>query len=126
MYRMKKASILLVIITSLFVTFTVGFMLGRDTTHSEVIVSALPSSAPTDPLRTDSSITAPGGPIDLNSATVHELSELPGIGEVLAQRIVDYREKNGPFSSPGELANVSGIGEKRLEAIWDLVTVEGE
>ena len=51
---------------------------------------------------------------------------LENIDREVAKRIIDYRDANGPFASIGALSYVSGIGEKRLEAIWDLVTVEGE
>ena len=50
---------------------------------------------------------------------------LPGIGPLLAGRIVAYREENGPFEIPGELMNVEGIGEKKLEEIWDYITTGG-
>ncbi|WP_299956692.1 ComEA family DNA-binding protein [uncultured Modestobacter sp.] len=53
---------------------------------------------------------APGGPLDLNSATVTDLDALPGIGPVLAQRIVDHRTAQGPFTSVEQLDDVSGIG----------------
>lgn len=69
---------------------------------------------------------APGssGPlINLNTAGSAELETLPGIGPSFAQRIIAYREQ-GPFQSIQELMEVSGIGEKRFEAVRDMVTVE--
>lgn len=51
---------------------------------------------------------------------------LPGIGEVLARRILAYRDQNGSFSTVEELLNVDGIGKKRLEEIWDLITIGGK
>jgi competence protein ComEA len=64
-----------------------------------------------------------GGLVNVNTATATELEELPGIGEVLAQRIVDYRTANGPFTSVDQLIDVSGIGDAILESIRELVTV---
>jgi competence protein ComEA len=61
--------------------------------------------------------------IDINVADAAELEELSGIGEVLAQAIVDYRTENGPFSSIEELEDVSGIGPATLEEIRDHVTI---
>ena len=61
--------------------------------------------------------------VDLNTAGVDELTTLPGIGESLAKRIVDYRTEHGPFTCVEELGNVSGIGEKKLEALLPEVTV---
>lgn len=63
------------------------------------------------------------GRIDLNTATAADLETLPGVGPVLAARILDYRAAYGPFRAVEELLNVSGIGEKKLEAIRSLVTV---
>jgi competence protein ComEA len=61
--------------------------------------------------------------VNLNLATAEELESLPGIGEVLAQRIIEHREANGSFTAVEELLEVSGIGESRLGDIRDLVTV---
>lgn len=63
------------------------------------------------------------GLININSATAAELEELPRIGEALAGRIITFREENGPFRSIEDLGNVSGIGEKMLEALRPLVKV---
>jgi competence protein ComEA len=71
-------------------------------------------------------LTSPGGEnqkINLNLATADDLEMLPGIGEVLAQRIIEHRESNGPFTTVDELQEVSGIGEQRLADIRDQVTV---
>ena len=61
--------------------------------------------------------------IDINTATTRELETLPGIGQVMAERIISYREDNGPFSSVDELDMVAGIGPKTLESIRPLVKV---
>lgn len=63
------------------------------------------------------------GKVNINTATASELEALPGVGEVIAQRIVDYRTANGPFGSVDELIDVSGIGESTLASMRELVTV---
>jgi len=71
-------------------------------------------------------VAGSGGPaalVNVNTASATELEELPGIGEVIAQRIVDYRTQNGPFTSVDDLLDVSGIGDAILAEIHDLVTV---
>lgn len=62
-------------------------------------------------------------PVDLNQATPRQLDGLPGIGPVLAGRIIEYRQRRGGFHSVRELRGVSGIGEKRYSALKDLVTI---
>lgn len=66
----------------------------------------------------------PYGRIDLNSCTSEQLCSIPGIGEKTAQKILDYRDSAGGFSSVDELINVKGIGEVRLAKIRQYVTVE--
>jgi competence protein ComEA len=64
---------------------------------------------------------APTAPVDLNSATAEQLDALPGIGPVTAQKIVDYRQAHGPFTSVDELDAISGIGPARIENLRGLV-----
>jgi competence protein ComEA len=64
------------------------------------------------------------GKINLNKATVEELSQLKGIGMKYAERIVQYRDKNGPFKNVEDLLNVQGIGPKTLEKNKDRIIVK--
>ena len=65
-------------------------------------------------------------PVNINSASLAQLQTLPGIGASTAQRIVEYRQKNGSFKKIEELMNVKGIGEKSFLKLKPLVTVSGE
>jgi competence protein ComEA len=67
----------------------------------------------------------PGGPLDLNQATLAQLDGLPGIGPVTAQRILAWRTEHGQFRSVGQLREVQGIGDRRLGQLKSLVTVVG-
>lgn len=80
--------------------------------------SAVPSSP-----QTPGSSPGGAGPIDLNTAAAAELEELPRVGPVLAQRIIDHRDQIGGFRAVEELDDVSGIGPAMMEAIAPLVTV---
>lgn len=81
------------------------------------------AAAPPAGSGTGTSTAAGGGLVNVNTATAAELEALPGIGEVLAQRIVDHRTEHGPFATVEDLLDVSGIGEAILAEIRDLVTV---
>jgi competence protein ComEA len=64
---------------------------------------------------------AAGGPVHLNTATIEQLDALPGIGPVTAQKIIDYREQHGAFSSIDDLDAIPGIGPARLEQLREQV-----
>lgn len=125
---MKKASLVIIAVTLVFVAFAVGFFLGRSTSPSPISVSNLPTDATTEPPTTDPQPTEEevSFPIDVNTATVEDLTALPGIGQTLAQRIVAYRNEKGSFKSLSELLNVDGIGEKTLENILQYITIGGQ
>lgn len=121
----------LLVITILFAVFSAGFFLGRNQNRNTVSVS-LPAefmtvpSVTTEPERAETEEPRViSFPISINDGDKESLMALPGIGEVLAQRILDYRDENGAFSAPEELLNVEGIGKKRLEEILDLITIGG-
>lgn len=96
-----------------------------------VIVAAVAETPDITPLIADApasvsdttQTTQTQGKVNLNTATVEDLMTLPNIGEVLAGRIVQYREEQGAFDTVEDLLNVPGIGEKTLEGIRDRITV---
>lgn len=128
---MKKQRIpLLICMTAIFLVFTLGFFIGRNQNHQTVQLSVLPSQPRNDtPTETvpEAAATEPTVifPIDINTAGLDELTALPGIGETLARRILDYRSRSGAFSRPEELLNVNGIGSGKLEAILDYIVTGG-
>ncbi len=62
--------------------------------------------------------------INLNTATFSQLDSLPGIGPVIAERILELRERSGPFQRIEDLLNIRGIGEKKFLQLQDLITVK--
>jgi competence protein ComEA len=66
---------------------------------------------------------ASGGKVNLNTATLAQLDALPGVGPVLAQRILDHRDRHGGFRAVSDLRQVDGIGDARYEQLKELVTV---
>lgn len=78
------------------------------------------------PSQTESSITrSPDSQrININTASAEELEALPGIGKAIAERIIEHREKYGPFRKPEHLIIVRGISDKRFQSLRDLITVE--
>ena len=66
---------------------------------------------------------ADDGRVNINTADLSELCALPGVGEALAKRIIDYREEHGAFARPEDVTRVSGIGEGKFAAMRGLITV---
>ena len=123
----KPAAGILVLVTCIFASFTMGFFAGRSLNRAPVRITQAAPAIVTEPATEVPSETAPTGPVivNINTATAAELDTLPGIGPVLAGRIIDYREENGGFRAPEELTRVKGIGEATLKEIYDLITVGG-
>ena len=149
----KQAVNILLSVTMMLCTFLAGFFFGRYYNDAPVLVSHLVAPAETTvptvttfPAETtvpaEISVTTTAAKItatetippateakpksqliNINTATAAQLETLPGIGEVIAQRIVDYRNEHGPFQSVYALTNVKGIGEKRLADLIHLITV---
>ena len=124
----NKLLTVLLILTALFAGLTLGLYLGRNPAGGSVTVSvpaqaqSAPAAAQTQP---EASSVGTALAVNINTADVAVLAQLPGIGEVLAQRIVDYRKAHGSFTAIEQLTNVEGIGEGKLEAILEQITIGG-
>ena len=129
---MKKQGIpVLIVLTVAFAAFTLGFFWGSNRSAEPVTLS-IPASMQTVPPAITSAVTEEtipeptvSFPVDISRAGKEEFMALPGIGEVLATRILSYREETGGFSRIEDLLNVEGIGKKRFEDILDLITIGG-
>lgn len=128
---MKKAlAVILAVCTAAVLLLTVSFYCIKNAGSGSLSIRfpektepSIQAQGPTADLSTEEPTGS--NPVNINTAGLSELMTLPGIGEVLAGRIIDYREEHGPFDSPAGLLNVSGIGEGKLEAILDLITTGG-
>jgi competence protein ComEA len=90
-------------------------LVGATTAPGAIASGAAPGATASGP--------APGALLDLNTATVDQFDQLPGVGPVLARRIVDYRTQHGAFHAIEELQDVTGIGERKYAELKDLVRV---
>ena len=113
--------------TLVFAVFVLGFFWGRNYNYGDVLVSKPWSRWNPAPIYEETLGTLPAddGLININTASASELMELPGIGESLAESIVQYRQDRGYFVSIEELQAVPGIGEERFQQLKHLIKVGG-
>lgn len=112
-----KCEKILLGLTALFLTLLLALFF-RD----QAVLRAAPVTVETESAVPQERFLPDVSPLDINAASAEELAGLPGIGEVLAQRIVDYRAEHGPFETVEDLTEVSGIGEKKLAELEGRVT----
>lgn len=128
---MKKTGVLGTAAAALtLLSITCGILIGKNTHSYSLGVSTFSKSESNtqqfSPSLTESSSTSSSkGKININTADVSELMQIPSVGSVIAQRIIDYRSENGIFYSLNELLLIEGIGESKLSKIKDYVTVGG-
>jgi len=120
--QLKKQQWILIGITGIFLCLLVGIFVGRNLTGAYVPID---NAINTTGQNTTDEPQDNNGKIDLNTATLQQLQLLPGVGETIAQRILDYRSEHNSFNSVEDLMNVSGIGEKKFEEIKPYVKVGG-
>ena len=109
----------LLALTALFLVVMLGFVARGDApgdAGTYTITTRRPAQEPVVP---ESAL-----PVNVNTASAEELDVLPGIGPALAERIIAYREANGPFTAAEDLLAVSGIGEKVLDGLRDQIVLE--
>lgn len=119
---MKKPQWLFLGITAVFLCLIIGVFVGRNLPGTYVSVNTTNSADSSD---TNHSTQPQDGKIDLNTATCEQLQLIPGVGTVIAQRIVDYRTEANGFHTVEELMNVNGIGEKTFSKIKEYVKISG-
>ena len=143
--KLGKAQKALLALTALFVVFTLAFFIGRHSVHAQITTEHSPEeltrelpeagTETKEDLSGDIPETEPAGApdrapagdtgrVDLNRADRAQLEGLPGIGPVLAERIIAWREEHGPFVSAEQIMDVEGIGEGKYADIKDLIYVE--
>ena len=126
--KLSKAEIAAILITVIFVTAVAVVTLRAHDKSAAVTISsglspnAEQSGSPAPMAQTPSA--SPELRVNINTAEAQELCLLPGIGETIAARIVDYRKAHGSFNNTDEIMNVSGIGAKTYEEIKSYITVD--
>lgn len=119
--ELKKQGWILIGITSAFLCLMLGIFIGRSFQGNYIPLNNLPTQQ-IRPTQSDAPLL--DGKININTATLRELQLLPGVGEAIAQRIIDYREINNGFETIEDLMRVEGIGEKKFEQMKPYIKAE--
>ena len=124
---MKKFEhLILLSITLIFIGLMIGLIIGRSGNNSPLLVNKYQNTLSSDAIaETNQSKDPITNKININFASAKELALLPGICDTYAQRIIDYREKHGPYLTIYDLEKVNGFGKKRVESIAQYITVGG-
>ena len=109
----------------LFLGVMVGIFIGKGLDGDAILLTQTDLTIVDGPAPTTAYHNENLGRININTATIEELTSIPGIGKVTAQRIVEYRQKYGKFYSVTDLLKVKGIGKSTLENIRPYITVGG-
>lgn len=118
--KLNKAEVASLVLTGVFVLLTAFTLLFSSGSQAALTIDL--SRPPEISVPASSAGETPALRININTATAEELTDLPGIGEALAARILTYREENGPFSDISELMQVSGIGAATFEGLKARIT----
>lgn len=132
MQKIKEASLsvrltwFFLIVGVVLITLVGALLLYYDTTYEQKALPASvyqPSAVSEPQTEADEQNAYVGEKLNINRASIEQLKTLPGVGDALAKRIVDFREKT-PFKVVRDLKKVSGIGEKKFQEMAELVCVE--
>lgn len=117
---MKNGRNILLFVCALSMMLVLGIFIGRNMSTDIAVLKEN-----NNPVPATAAMDASDYLLDINTATKVQLMELPGIGEVIAERIIAYRTTNGDFRAISDLLNVDGIGETKLQQIKGFIRIGG-